>query len=406
MDTYSLIIAVSIIIVLSFLFNLLASKTNFPSVLLLISLGVVIKLFMSSVHIELDFLPVLEVLGVVGLIMIVLEAALDLELKKEKKGLIMKSMFIALLGLLFSATAIAFVFKYFIPNIDFLTSFIYAIPLSIMSSAIIIPSVANLGEHKREFMIYESTFSDIFGIMLFYYVLGNVDSHGLKEIAIHVSTNLVTTIAISLLIGYILVWGLQALNTRTKFFLILAILILLYSVGKLMHISSLLIILIFGLILNNRSLFFKGKLGKLISNRGIARLLDDFKLFTAETSFLVRTFFFVFFGMSFSFETLLGGHVWLLSLLVMFTLFGLRFALFSSIQRKKMFPLVWIAPRGLISILLFYTIPEQFIISGFESGVLFLVIISSTIIMAVSLMFDKRKSDEDEELNPHMPIEQ
>ena len=406
MDTYSLIIAVSIIIVLSFLFNLLARKTNFPSVLLLISLGVVLKFFMISMNLELSFLPVLEVLGVVGLIMIVLEAALDLELKKEKKGLILKSMIIALVGLLFSAIAIAFIFKNIIPNIDYLTSFIYAIPLSIMSSAIIIPSVVNLGEEKKEFMIYESTFSDIFGIMLFYYVLGNVDSHGFKEIAINISTNLLTTVSVSLFLGYVLVWGLQALKTRTKFFLILAILILLYSVGKLMHISSLLIILIFGLVLNNRSLFFKGKFGKLISNRGIARLLDDFKLFTAETAFLVRTFFFVFFGMSLSFETLAGGKVWFLSALVLAALFGIRFVLFSTIQRKKIYPLVWIAPRGLISILLFYAIPEEFIVSDFESGVLFLVIITTAIIMAVSLMLEKRKTSAEDDLDAHLPIEQ
>lgn len=405
MDTYSLIIAISIIIVLSFLFNLLAQKTNFPSVLLLISLGVVLKLGMQSMHLELDFLPVLEILGVVGLIMIVLEAALDLELKKEKKSLILKSMIIALIGLLLSASLLAFIFKNFIPNIDYLTSFIYAIPLSIMSSAIIIPSVVNLGEDKREFMIYESTFSDIFGIMLFYYVLGNVDSHGFKEIAIHISTNLLTTISVSLLLGYVLVWGLQALKTRTKFFLILAILILLYSVGKLMHISSLLIILIFGLILNNRSVFFKGKLDKLISNRGIARLLDDFKLFTAETAFLVRTFFFVFFGLSLSFEALAGGKVWMLSTMVLAALFGIRFILFSTIQRKKIYPLVWIAPRGLISILLFYAIPDEFIISDFESGVLFLVIITTAVIMAISLMLEKRKSNDDD-MNVNLPIEQ
>ena len=406
MNTYSLIIAVSIIIVLSFLFNLLARKTNFPSVLLLISLGVILKLIMESVSFKIDFMPVLEVLGVVGLIMIVLEAALDLELKKEKKGLIIKSMFIALIGLICSAFLIAFIFKSLLANVDFLTSLIYAIPLSIMSSAIIIPSVVNLGEDKREFMIYESTFSDIFGIMLFYYVLGNVNAHGFSEIVMNVSTNLLTTIVVSLFLGYLLVWGLQALKTRTKFFLILALLILLYSVGKLMHISSLLIILIFGLVLNNRSLFFRGKLDKLISNRGIARLLDDFKLFTAETAFLVRTFFFVFFGISLSFEALMGGEVWILSFLVLAALFGIRFLLFTGIHRKNKYPLVWLAPRGLISILLFYAIPEEFIVSDFESGVLFLVIITTAIIMAISLMLEKRKTGSGDDEESPLPIEQ
>lgn len=405
METYSLIIVVSIIIVLSFVFNLLARKTNFPSVLLLITLGLGIKLLIATTSIELDLFPVLEVLGVVGLIMIVLEAALDLELKKEKKDLILKSMLTAFAGLIFCAFIIAFIFKTFVPNIDFLTGLIYAIPLSIMSSAIIIPSVVNLGEEKREFMIYESTFSDIFGIMLFYYVLGNIESNGVKEIAMNVSTSLLITVVVSLALGYLLVWGLQALKSRTKFFLILAILLLLYSVGKKLHISSLLIILIFGLVLNNRTFFFRGKLDKLISNIGIERLLDDFKLFTAETAFLVRTFFFVFFGMSLSFEALAGGEVWLLSLLVLLSIFGIRFGLFSLFKGKKVSGLVWIAPRGLISILLFYAIPEEFIVADFESGVLFLVIIVTAIIMAISLMLEKKKSSIDES-EPQLPVEQ
>ena len=46
------------------------------------------------------------------------------------------------------------------------------IPLSILSSAIILPSIEDLNEKKKEFMIYESTFSDIIGIVAFYAVLG------------------------------------------------------------------------------------------------------------------------------------------------------------------------------------------------------------------------------------------
>lgn len=406
MNTYHLIIALSIIIVLSFLFNLLAKRTNFPSVLLLITLGIGVKVVMNYFGTDVNFFPILEALGVVGLIMIVLEAALDLELKKEKRKLIIKSMIIAFLGLVLSSLLIAWIIQSLIANVDFLNSLIYAIPLSIMSSAIIIPSVINLQEDKREFMIYESTFSDIFGIMFFYYVLGNVDSQGFQEVLIHVSANLVSTIVISLLLGYIMVWGLQALRTKTKFFLILAMLILLYAIGKLMHISSLLIILIFGLVLNNRKIFFRWKLSKLISNSGIVRLLDDFKMFTAETSFLVRTFFFVFFGMSLSLDTFKGGQVWIISFLILTALFGIRLLLFKSILRKNIFPKVWLAPRGLITILLFYAIPEEFQLEEFKAGVLFIVIIVTALVMATSLMLEKKHSSEHDNMEETLPIEQ
>lgn len=404
MDTYVLIIAISVVIVLSFLFNILAKRTNFPSVLLLIFLGIGVKFALDSLDIEPNLFPVLEVLGIIGLIMIVLEAALDLELKREKTGLILKSMLIAFLALMSGSLLIALVIQFVVGNIDFLNSLIYAIPLAIMSSAIIIPSVTNLDKHKKEFMIYEATFSDIFGIMFFYYVLDNVNANGFKEVALDVSTSLITTILVSLAIGYLMVWGLQALKSRTKFFLILAQLVLLYSIGKLMHISSLLIILIFGLILNNRKVFFRGRFSKLISNRGIERLLDDFKMFTAETAFLVRTFFFVFFGMSLSFDTFTGLSVWLLSGLILIVLFGTRFLLLKGINRRNITPELWIAPRGLISILLFYAIPEEFHVSDFENGVLFILIIATALIMALGLMADRRKAEHEDDIN--LPLEQ
>ena len=47
-----------------------------------------------------------------------------------------------------------------------LNAAVYGIPLSI-TGAIIIPSVGGFESKAREFMVYESTFSDIFGIMAF-----------------------------------------------------------------------------------------------------------------------------------------------------------------------------------------------------------------------------------------------
>jgi hypothetical protein len=48
---------------------------------------------------------------------------------------------------------------------------------------------------------------------------------------------------------------------------------------------------------------------------------------------------------------------------------------------------IWfLMPRGLISILLFYSIPEKFNPQFFNQGILFLTIIFAGIIMAVSLL--------------------
>ena len=54
---------------------------------------------------------------------------------------------------------------------------IYATPLSIISSAVAIPSSAGLREQEKEFVVYESTFSDILGIMVFNYAIRQFETN-------------------------------------------------------------------------------------------------------------------------------------------------------------------------------------------------------------------------------------
>jgi hypothetical protein len=192
--------------------------------------------------------------------MIVLEAALDLDLKREKIGLILKSFFVALIALVLSSFAIAYIIMYTIQDVaDLYKALIYAVPLSIMSSAIIIPSVGGLKGNKKEFMVYESTFSDILGIMFFYFLIGAEAGASSSEIAIDVLKNIGVTVLISIILSYALVYVFQKLKSQVKLFLIIAVLMFMYALGKKFHLSSLLIILFFGLVLNNTSLFFRGK---------------------------------------------------------------------------------------------------------------------------------------------------
>ena len=102
-----------------------------------------------------------------GLALIVLEAALDLKLVKEKAGLIFKSLSTAVLGLFATSYVGALVVNYAF-SMPMIEALLFTVPLSILSSAIILPSISDLSENKREFMVYESTFSDIVGIVGFY----------------------------------------------------------------------------------------------------------------------------------------------------------------------------------------------------------------------------------------------
>lgn len=405
-DSNGLVIIGSLTIIISYLFNLIASRYSIPSVLLLIVLGVGLKLLVSATGMQSpDLTPILEVLGTIGLIMIVLEASLDLELERDKRKVISKAFFTSLVTLILSSALIAGVMIIYL-KVNITTGLLYAVPLSIMSSAIIIPSVSVLPGEKREGMVYESTFSDILGIMLFYLLISSMEADSLGEMSLHALMNLSLTVLVSVAASYFLIFLFQKIRTELKLFLLIAVLILLYGISKMFHLSSLLIILVFGLILANRQIFFPGKMRKWLNEEQMATIFDNFKMITLESSFVVRTFFFVIFGFTIVLASLLDFKVWLVSLVILAILYGIRFAWFRVVFRKNIYPDIWLAPRGLITILLYYSIPESLVVEEFNSGVLLLVILASSIVMAVSLIkYRKSKTEEIEIVVSDTPAE-
>ena len=396
-NVYWALIAASLVIVLSYFFNALAGKTNIPSVLMLIVTGFIISLF-----IELDednLRPVLEILGTVGLVMIVLEAALDIHLEKGKAGLLGKSFLVALLLLLLTTLGIAFVIRFFY-EVDRIQAVIYAIPLSIMSSAIIIPSVTKLIEETKEFLIVEAAFSDILGIMLFYFVLDTIHLDGAGAVSLHISQNLLITLIIAMVFGYLIIILIPKVAGDVKLFLPIAVLMLLYAVGKLFHLSSLIFVLIFGLMLNNIQLFFGGILKSFINTEVYDDLLAELKLITLESSFLIRTFFFIVFGMSITLDGFNQISAFVISILSLAIMYLLRWGALKVIAPKQMLPGLFVAARGLITILLFYSIPEEHQIPDFSLAVLFLIIISSNLIMMYGLIKNGNTSEEVEAEQP------
>ena len=106
-NPYLLVIVLSSLIVLSYIYNVISNRFNIPSVVLLIATGMALRFelaYVNSPFQSANWTAILNILGIVGLIMIVLEAALDLELTKEKWPIIWKSFVVALLGLFATTT--------------------------------------------------------------------------------------------------------------------------------------------------------------------------------------------------------------------------------------------------------------------------------------------------------------
>lgn len=391
---YEQVIGAAIIILFSHSFEFFSKKYGIPSVILLIGLGMAIAwAFTEFMNIEVgdSIIPVLNILGIVGLILIVLEAALDLKLKKEKTVLITKAFAVALFVLFATVFGIAFVLIYFL-KIDLLPALVYATPLSVMSSSIVLPSVGNLSVDKKEFMIYEATFSDILGIILFFFLTSlDLTQTSMSGALFSELWKIIVTIIISVVVCYGMVWFISGLTKKANFFTIFALLALFYALGKKYHLSSLITILVFGLILNNEKIFFRKWLKKLYSPEHHPRIIEDFKLLTHQSAFLVRTFFFVAFGMIISVGALTDLNVLMVSGIILLIIYAVRFAHLQLVSEHSIFPELFIAPRGLITVLLFFQIPENYQLEQFNDGIMFVVIIVTAVVMMIALIFTKKE---------------
>ena len=395
------------------MFDALARRTKFPAVILLMVTGMIIRAIAAAY--SSDLVGVLDslipVLGTIGLILIVLEGALELEITKEKLPLIIKGFVAAAVLLVTNIVGLTFVFQKIL-DLQFNSAIIYSIPLSIISSAVAIPSAGGLLPNDKEFVVYESTFSDILGIMIFNYALRQFESDQSLlggQSMISLAFQIIGVILISLVITYVLFRLLQNIAYHVKFFLILALLVLVYAFGKLLHLPALVTIFIFGLFMSNVKSLLPPFLIKYLNLEESEKGLHEFHILTAESTFLVRTFFFLFFGFSISLSQFNSLEPFLYGALIFFIMLFLRHLYFMIGSFKlNTAPLVYMAPRGLISILLFlqiYEISFPFVRSEWiDERTLLVVILLSMVVLILGNNTTKKaeplKLDQDELLSP------
>ena len=422
MNTLSILFALPLIVIFSYLFDTIARKTKFPAVILLMFTGILIRtVTAASGYNDFEFLEnLIPVLGTIGLILIVLEGAFELEISLEKLPLILKGFLAAFFILIANIWLLQWLFG-FLFQMETNEAVLYAIPLSIISSAVAIPSASSLLNQEREFVIYESTFSDILGIMIFNYSLRQFESQeplvGSAPL-INLGFQIIGVIIISVLITYILFRLLQKIDNQVKFFLILALLILVYALGKLFHLPALVTIFIFGIFLGNVKNLLPRFLNNSLDLEKTEKGLREFHVLTSESTFIVRTFFFLFFGFSIQLINFNSFSPLIYGLIIFITMLLFRYLYFTVTTLKiKPSPIVYMSPRGLISILLFIQLKEVSYINTIQvpidERVLLIVILSSMLIMLLGTMKKQKKEelvvseskDDNESIPFDMPIE-
>ncbi len=384
----NILITVCVLLLLAYVFDLTASYTKIPSVMLLLISGWFVHQLVLWLNVSTpDLNPLLPVLGTVGLIMIVMEGSLELELDRSKIPMIKKSLVVALIPMVMLAFLLGYLFQY-LGGYTLKDSLTYAMPFCVISSAIAIPSVKNLNSRIREFVVFETSVSDILGVLFFNFLALNsvINTDSLIEFGVQV---VVITI-----VSFIATVGLSLLLTKVdhhiKYTPIVIIVILIYGLSKFYHLPGLIFIMIFGILLGNLDQVKKFKLMRRLQPNSLQGEVVKLKELLVETTFLIRALFFLLFGFLMETSEMLNADTILYALGIVFAIVLTRLVQLLIVKIPLM-PLLFIAPRGLITILLFVSIVPMPIDAIISKSLVIQVIILTSLVMMLGLMYSPKE---------------
>jgi len=385
--TNYIILVLCLLVLLAYFFDITSKYTKIPGVILLICLGIGMSVLSESAGLKVpNMKPYLPVFGTLGLIMIVMEASLDLKLRKSKVSLIKRSVsssiiLLVLFTLIFTYISVKFMRYETVPSL------LIAIPVGIIGSTVAISGANGLSSEQKEFVIYESSVSDIVGIILFDFILINQGEVGIGLITFTMKG--IITVALAFILTAGLAFLLHKTSYHINYVIIMTSVILAYALAKTAHLPALFLVLVFGLTLSNNRFIENTIVRRWVNFEKFRSDVISFQKILGELTFLIKSFFFIMFGYYTSFAGIFSPDHILTALVVVAGMFLLRWIFFSRVLKMDAIPLVFFAPRGLITILLFLSIPEEFRIPFMSEEVVTLIIFISILIMMLGNILNK-----------------
>jgi NhaP-type Na+/H+ or K+/H+ antiporter len=394
MITNYVILGLCVIVIIAYLFDISFKYSKIPGVVLLIGLGIILQAIVKTTEFHVpNMKSILPVLGTLGLILIVMDASLEIKLERNSARKLLKGILTAVM-LLFIFTIISTVIFLKILDKPLFTILLNTIPLGIISSAVAISSSSLLNHQQREFVTFESAISDIVGILVFEFVLFNEGSISIGLLSFTLKG--IITVIIAIIVALVLSFLLHKIRYHVNYIIILTLIVMSYALAKLVHLPGLFLVVVFGLFLSNNKLLKNTPVKKYLDFEELKEDIESFKKILVELTFLVRSFFFIMFGFYSSLSGFLKPESLLVAVSITAVIFIMRWIWFTFFIEKEYLRVVWFAPRGLITILLFLSIPELNRINLINEDVVTLVIILSIFVMVVGNIIpvkNKRNAD-------------
>lgn len=395
-DIAPVIVFVGVLVFLAHLFTAIFSRTRVPDVLLLIIIGICIGPILGLVS-PAEFGTAGAILTTVTLIIILFESGTALELSTLRSA-VGGAMALTTTSFFLSMGAVAGLVLW-LTDLELIPAFILGAIVGSISEAIVIPLVKQLRMRKdsQTMLSLESSVNDVLSIVI---VIALIEAYKLGEFRIATVTgNLIASFLVAIVFGVIgaFFWS-RFLNRihaiKNTMFTTAAFVFVIFGIVEILGFNGAIAALAFGITIGNVEsirfyVFRKPQIDEPIG------LSQTERAFFSEVAFLLKTFFFVYLGISLE---LISG--WLIQLAIILTILvfllripAVKVTVNKTIPLKDASIMAIMVPKGLAAAVLASIPFQQGIIGGeliknVTYGVVLLSIVMTSLLV---LLLDKTK---------------
>lgn len=387
MDAASLVIFIGLLIFVSHLFTGIFERRGIPDVLLLMIIGIVVGPVFGFVTPE-SFGIVTGIFTTITLVFILFQGGLDLRIETLKSSIRGTSL---LTVLNFAATTVVVgCIGWLLIGMEPIPAFILGAILGGTSSAVVIPLVKQLKmkDDSRTILVLESALSDVLCIVFVLALIQAYNSEGI-QVGVVIGSILSSFVLASIIgIASALVWSVLLGKVRTiqnSMFTTPAFVFVIYGLAEQLGFSGAIAALAFGVSLANIDLF-KFRFVSRFRSEGLLTFNDTEKQFFSEIVFLLKTFFFVFIGISIQFS---NGWAMLLGIFITLIIYIIRiptvkYAIYEPLPTVDLTIMATMVPKGLAAAVL-ANLPLQNNIPGGEMirDLTYAVILTSIVLTSI-----------------------
>lgn len=378
------LIFIGILIFAAHLFAMIFSRKKIPDVLLLMLIGIIVGPLLGLI--SPNFMGQAgSIFTTIVLVVILFDAGTDIsihDLKNAWKPTITLSIS-SVIGSIILVTLVCFLI-----GLSLINSLIIGVILSGTSSAVVIPLTQQLklGKDTKTALVLESAITDIICFVLALALMESAIAG--KEVHFgSIIGGVISSFVMAIIIGFVcaIIWANLQHKVRTfknSMFLTPAYVFVVYGISESLGFSGAISALAIGITIANMDFFNFKFLEKYQKGKHLTQTENE-RAFISEIVFVLKTFFFVYIGISISFNNIIAlvtGLIATVILLIMRIFIAKFFSPKSSNGFDKSIIALMI-PKGLAAAVL-ASIPEQM---GIPQGEMIKSIVYATVLFSILL---------------------